>query len=43
MRILFAFTGGRGHAEPLVPLARAAEAAGHTVAFGGRASILPFL
>jgi len=43
VRILFAFTGGRGHAEPLVPLARAAEAAGHTVAFGGRASILPFL
>ena len=41
MRILFAFTGGRGHAEPLLPLAEAARAAGHTVAFGGRGSILP--
>ena len=41
MRILFAFTGGRGHVEPLVPLAEAARAAGHTVAFGGRGSILP--
>ena len=41
MRILFAFTGGRGHVEPLLPLARAAAAAGHTVAFGGRPSILP--
>jgi UDP:flavonoid glycosyltransferase YjiC (YdhE family) len=41
MRVLFAFTGGRGHVEPLVPLARAAAAAGHTVAFAGRPSILP--
>ena len=41
MRILFAFTGGRGHVEPLVPLARAADAAGHTVAFAGRPSVLP--
>ena len=41
MRILFAFTGGRGHVEPLVPLAEAARAAGHTVAFGGRQSVLP--
>ena len=41
MRILFSFTGGRGHVEPLIPLAEAARAAGHTVAFGGRASILP--
>lgn len=41
MRILFAFTGGRGHVEPLLPLAEAARAAGHTVAFGGRQSILP--
>jgi UDP:flavonoid glycosyltransferase YjiC (YdhE family) len=38
VRILFAFAGGRGHAEPLVPLARAAEVAGHTVAFTGRRS-----
>ncbi len=33
MRILFAFVGGRGHLEPIVPIARVAEAAGHTVAF----------
>lgn len=33
MRILFAFEGGSGHFNPLVPIARAAEAAGHTVAF----------
>ena len=41
MRALFGFTGGRGHVEPLVPLATAARAAGHTVAFAGRPSILP--
>ena len=41
MRILFAFTGGRGHVEPLLPPAEAARAAGHTVAFAGRPSILP--
>lgn len=34
MRILFTFVGGRGHFEPLVPLARAAESAGHTLVFG---------
>lgn len=33
VRILFAFVEGAGHYNPLVPLARAAEAAGHTVAF----------
>ena len=33
MRILFTFTGGRGHFEPLAPIARAAVAAGHEVAF----------
>lgn len=33
MRMLFAFTGGRGHFEPLVALGRAARAAGHEVAF----------
>ena len=43
MRVLFAFTGGSGHAEPLVPLARAAEAAGHTVAFTGRPTIVPMV
>jgi UDP:flavonoid glycosyltransferase YjiC (YdhE family) len=36
MRVLFTFAGGAGHAEPLVPIARAARAAGHEVAFGGR-------
>ncbi|QUH00786.1 glycosyltransferase family 1 protein [Saccharopolyspora erythraea] len=33
MRILHTFTGGSGHLNPQLPLARAAEAAGHTVAF----------
>src|ERR671934_8050 len=37
-RLLFAFAGGTGHAEPLLPLARAAAAAGYTVAFTGRRS-----
>jgi UDP:flavonoid glycosyltransferase YjiC (YdhE family) len=41
VRILLAFTGGRGHVEPLLPLAHAAAAAGHTVAIAGRPSILP--
>jgi UDP:flavonoid glycosyltransferase YjiC (YdhE family) len=34
VRILFSFIGGSGHFEPLSPVARAAEAAGHDVAFG---------
>lgn len=34
MRILFTFAGGHGHLEPLLPIARAACAAGHAVAFG---------
>lgn len=34
MRILFTFVAGLGHLEPLLPVARAARAAGHTVAFG---------
>ncbi|MFD1145576.1 glycosyltransferase [Saccharothrix hoggarensis] len=33
MRVLFTFTGGVGHFYPLVPLASAVAAAGHTVAF----------
>jgi len=33
MRILFTFEGGSGHYNPLVPVARAAESVGHTVAF----------
>jgi UDP:flavonoid glycosyltransferase YjiC (YdhE family) len=36
MRILFSFAGGSGHMEPLTPLARAAQAAGHVVAFAGQ-------
>ncbi|MEX2275023.1 MAG: glycosyltransferase [Actinomycetota bacterium] len=34
-RILFTFAGGSGHADPLVPIAEAASAAGHKVAFAG--------
>jgi UDP:flavonoid glycosyltransferase YjiC (YdhE family) len=41
MRTLFTFAGGHGHLEPLVPLARAAAAAGHTVAFAGRPWMVP--
>jgi UDP:flavonoid glycosyltransferase YjiC (YdhE family) len=37
MRALFTFAGGRGHAEPLIPIAAATRAAGHAVAFSGRA------
>jgi UDP:flavonoid glycosyltransferase YjiC (YdhE family) len=33
LRILFAFVGGWGHLEPLLPIARAAREAGHVVAF----------
>ena len=35
MRILFTFIGGLGHFDPLAPVARAAEAAGHEVAVAG--------
>lgn len=31
MRILFSFIGGNGHFQPLVPIARAVESAGHTL------------
>ena len=41
MRILCTFAGGNGHFEPLVPIARAAEAAGHTVAFAGQPAMCP--
>jgi UDP:flavonoid glycosyltransferase YjiC (YdhE family) len=41
VRVLFAFTGGRGHLEPLVPIARAAAAAGHTLAFASAPSMVP--
>jgi UDP:flavonoid glycosyltransferase YjiC (YdhE family) len=36
MRVIFTFAGGQGHLDPLVPIARAASAAGHVVAFAGR-------
>jgi UDP:flavonoid glycosyltransferase YjiC (YdhE family) len=39
MRALFTFAGGSGHLEPLVPIARAATEAGHTVAFSGRPAV----
>jgi UDP:flavonoid glycosyltransferase YjiC (YdhE family) len=39
VRILFTFAGGSGHFDPLVPIARAAEAAGHTVAVAGRPAL----
>src|SRR3954470_14233639 len=38
MRILFSFAGGLGHANPMVPIARACVRAGHQVAFAGRSS-----
>jgi UDP:flavonoid glycosyltransferase YjiC (YdhE family) len=40
LRMLFTFAGGTGHFLPLVPLARAAEQAGHLVAFGGQPGML---
>jgi UDP:flavonoid glycosyltransferase YjiC (YdhE family) len=39
MRLLCTFTGGGGHLEPLVPIARAAASAGHEVAFAGPATM----
>lgn len=43
MRLLFAFAGGNGHFQPLVPLARAAVAAGHTVAVTGQPRLVPLI
>lgn len=43
MRILFTFIGGTGHFMPLVPLARAAERAGHTVAVAGSGGQVPVI
>jgi UDP:flavonoid glycosyltransferase YjiC (YdhE family) len=40
-RMLFTFAGGTGHFLPLVPFARAAEKAGHAVAFGAQPRMLP--
>jgi UDP:flavonoid glycosyltransferase YjiC (YdhE family) len=39
VRILFSFIGGVGHFYPLIPVARAAEAAGHTVAVAGSGNL----
>jgi UDP:flavonoid glycosyltransferase YjiC (YdhE family) len=41
VRLLFTFAGGSGHFEPLVPIARAAEAAGHAVAFASQPLLIP--
>jgi UDP:flavonoid glycosyltransferase YjiC (YdhE family) len=41
MRLLFGFAGGNGHLQPLLPLAHAAAARGHAVAFTGRPGGLP--
>jgi UDP:flavonoid glycosyltransferase YjiC (YdhE family) len=43
VRVLFTFAGGSGHAEPLVPIADAVQAAGHSVAFAGRHSAVASL
>lgn len=43
MRVLLSFVGGAGHAAPAVPVARALQRAGHTVAFAGPARHLPAL
>jgi UDP:flavonoid glycosyltransferase YjiC (YdhE family) len=40
VRILFTFVGGSGHAEPLVPVAATARAAGHEVAFFGGSRVV---
>ena len=39
MRILFTFIGGSGHFRPLIPVARAVEAAGHIVAVAGSGNV----
>jgi UDP:flavonoid glycosyltransferase YjiC (YdhE family) len=41
--VLFTFAGGAGHFDPLVPIARAAEAAGHTVAFTAHPLMVPIV
>lgn len=41
MRVLFTFAGGRGHFEPLLPVARAAAAAGHAVAVAAQPLMVP--
>ena len=41
MRFLFTFAGGGGHFDPLGPIARGAEDAGHVVAFGCQPGMTP--
>ncbi len=43
MRILFTFAGGSGHFLTLVPIARAADVAGHIVAFAGQPGMVPII
>ncbi|MBB5858226.1 glycosyltransferase [Amycolatopsis umgeniensis] len=43
MRVLFTFAGGNGHFRPLVPIARALAAAGHTIAFTGEPLMVPIV
>lgn len=38
MRVLFTYAGGSGHADPLVPIAEAVRASGHSATFFGRRS-----
>ncbi|MEP7053796.1 MAG: glycosyltransferase [Actinomycetota bacterium] len=40
MQVLFSFVGGTGHAQPMVPVAQALRAAGHSVSFTGEARYL---
>jgi UDP:flavonoid glycosyltransferase YjiC (YdhE family) len=40
MRLLFTFAGGNGHFEPLIPIARAARLAGHTIVFAGQPAMI---
>jgi UDP:flavonoid glycosyltransferase YjiC (YdhE family) len=41
MRLLVTFVGGLGHLAPLLPVARAARAAGHEVAIAGSGGLVP--
>jgi UDP:flavonoid glycosyltransferase YjiC (YdhE family) len=41
VRLLFTFAGGEGHLQPMLPLARSAAAAGHTVTVTGARSLGP--
>ncbi|MEV6912676.1 glycosyltransferase [Amycolatopsis sp. NPDC051071] len=43
MRVLFTFAGGNGHFRPLLPIARALAAAGHTIAVTGEPLMVPII